>query len=138
MHLALFKKIRILYGLIHLVTHCQCSKLPWSSPNLVKITTIVYHMTRVISPNFLKKCQIQPISQDQWQIVKFIFEFKSTHATGIIFDGIKIGWILFTIKRFVPQCVKGFFKNNNFYGNFTAVLSYYKFGISYFKVVQPG
>ena len=50
-------------------------------------------MARVISPNFLKKCQVQPISQDQWQIVKYVFEFKSTHPIGIIFDGIRFGWI---------------------------------------------
>ena len=27
-------------------------------------------------PDFLKKCQMHPISQDQWQIAKFILEFK--------------------------------------------------------------
>ena len=93
MHLALFKKIRILYGLLHLVTHWYCSKLPCSSPNLVKKTTILYYMARVMSPNFLKKCQMQPISQDQWQIAKFILEFKSTHPEYVNFDKVRVGSI---------------------------------------------
>ena len=55
-------------------------------------------MARVMSPDFLKKCQMQPIFQDQWQIAKFILEFKSTHPTGTICDGIKIGWIFSLLK----------------------------------------
>ena len=100
MHLALFKKIRILYGLLHLVTHCQFSKLPWISPNLVEITTILYHMARVISPNFLKKCQMQPISQDQWQIAKFNLELKSTHSKCVNFDGVRVGSINLYLNKF--------------------------------------
>ena len=69
-----------------------------SSPNLVKITVMLYCVVRFMSPDFLKKCQMQPISKDQWQIAKFILEFKSTHPTGIIFDGIKIGWIFSLLK----------------------------------------
>ena len=34
----------------------------------------------------------------------FFLEFKSIHSMGIIFDGIRFGWIFFTIERFVPQC----------------------------------
>ena len=56
-------------------------------------------------PDFLLKCQIQPISQDQWQIWNFIFEFKCTHPIGMIFDGIRFGLVFLTIKRFLPQCV---------------------------------
>ena len=60
---------------------------------------MLYYVARVMSPDFLKKCQMQPISQDQWQIAKFILEFKSTHPTGIIFDGFRIGWIFSLLKN---------------------------------------
>ena len=56
-------------------------------------------------PDFLCKCQIQPNSQDQWQIAKSILKFKSTHPIGTIFNGIRFGWIFFTIKRSLAQCV---------------------------------
>ena len=69
-----------------------------SSLNLVKITVMLYCVARIMSPDFLKKCQMQPISQDQWQIAKFVLEFKSTHPTSIIFDGIRIGWIFSLLK----------------------------------------
>ena len=49
-------------------------------------------------PDFLKKCQMYPISQDQWQIEIFFLEFKSTHPIGIIFDGIIFGWIFSLLK----------------------------------------
>ena len=104
MHLALFKKIRILYGLLHLLTHSPRSKLTWSSPNPVKMTTTLRHMARVMSPNFLKKCQMQPISQDQWQIAKFILEFKSTHPKCVNFNGVRAGSIFFAIRLIVVQC----------------------------------
>ena len=104
LHLALFKKIRILYGLLHLVTHCKCSKLPRSSPNLIEKTTILYHVARVMSPNFLKKCQMQPISQDQWQIAKFILEFKSTLPKCVDFNRVRAGSIFFAIRLIVVQC----------------------------------
>ena len=65
---------------------------------------MLYYVARIMSPDFLKKCQMHPISEDQWQIAKFILEFKPTHSTGIIFDGILVEF--FTIKRFVPQCDK--------------------------------
>ena len=74
LHLALFKKIGILYQLSHLVTHNYFSKFLWNSLNLVKITMMPYSMVRVRSPDFLKKCQMQPISQIQWQIAKFNLE----------------------------------------------------------------
>ena len=41
---------------------------------------------------------MQPISQDQWQIAKFILEFKSALPTGILFDGIRFGWIFLLLK----------------------------------------
>ena len=104
LHLALFKKIRILYGLLHLVTHHLFSKHPSSSPNLVEITTTLYHMARAKSPNFLKKCQMQPISQDQWQIAKLILEFKSTHPKCVDFDGVRVGSIFFAYRLIIVQC----------------------------------
>ena len=107
LHLALFKKIRILYGLLHLVTHCKCSKLPWSSPNLVEKTMILYHLVRVMSPNSLKKCQIQPISQDQWQIAKFILDFKFTHPKCVNFDWVSVGSIFFAFGLIIVQCEWG-------------------------------
>ena len=106
MHLALFKKIRIFYGLLHLVTYCYFSKLTWSSLNLVQIDAIPYYVASVMSPDFFQRCQMQPISQDQWKIAEFILEFKSTHPTGLVFDGIKIGWIFLAIKRSLTQCGK--------------------------------
>ena len=49
---------------------------------------------------FFKKCQIQPISQVQWQIANFILEFKSTHLKGSIFDGTRFGQIFWLLKDF--------------------------------------
>ena len=71
-------------------------------------------MARVIPPNFLKKCLIQPISQDQWQIVKFILEFESTHQMGISFDGIRFGWIFSLLKDLFHNVTrKGPWLNHN-------------------------
>ena len=98
MHLALFKKIKILYGILHLIIHCKCSKLLWSGPNLVKITVMLYCVARVMSPDFLKKCQMQPISQDQWQIAKLILEFKSTLPKCFDFNRVRAGSIFFAIR----------------------------------------
>ena len=47
---------------------------------------------------------MHPISQDQWQIEKFILKFESTDLIGTIFNGIRFGWIFLTIKRSLPQC----------------------------------
>ena len=64
-----------------------------SSSNLVKKNTILYDTARILSPDFFKKCQIQPITQVQWQIADFILEFKSTHPNGTIFDRNRFGRI---------------------------------------------
>jgi len=42
--------------------------------------------------------QIQPDSQDQWQIVNVILESKSAHPLGMIFDGIIFDWIFSLLK----------------------------------------
>ena len=52
----------------------------------------------VLSPDFLKKCQIQPNSWDQWQLTNFILESESTHQIGIVFDGIMFGWVFWLLK----------------------------------------
>ena len=61
-------------------------------------------MARAKSPNFLKKCQMQPISQDQWQIAKLILEFKSTHPKCVDFDGVRVGSIFFAYRLIIVQC----------------------------------
>ena len=60
LYLALLKKIRILYGLLDLVTHCKCFKLLWSSPILVEKTTILYHMKEFCHQIFLKSAKCSP------------------------------------------------------------------------------
>ena len=101
LHLALFKKIWW-HNSCHTLKHHSYFKeiwaTLWSSQNLVEIIVTLYYVARVMWPDFLKKCQMQPISQDQWQIAKFILKFKSTQPTGIIFDGIRIGWIFSLLK----------------------------------------
>ena len=93
LYLAFTKQIRLLYEHWHLVTHCYCSELPRSSSNLVKKTAILYDAAKILSPDFFKKCQIQPISQVQWQITNFILEFKSTHPKCVNFDYFRVGSI---------------------------------------------
>ena len=100
LNLAFEKKIRMLYGHWHLVTHDYYSDLPRSSSNLVEKTMILHDTERILSPDFLKKCQIEPNSQDQWQIANFILEFKSTHPIGTIFDGIRFGPVFWLLKDF--------------------------------------
>ena len=106
LHLALFKKIwwhNSCLSVKHHRYYHQIRATSWSSPNLVEITTTLYHIARVMSPNFLKKCQMQPISQDQWQIAKFILEFKSTHPKCVNFKRVRAGSIFFAI-RLIVQC----------------------------------
>ena len=47
-----------------------------------------------------QKCQIEPNSQDQWQIANFILEFKSAHPIGTIFDRIRFGQVFSLLKDF--------------------------------------
>lgn len=82
--------IRMLHKHSHPVTHQYCPKLPRPSLHLVKKTAILHGMTRVSSPDFLKKCHIQPNSYDLWQVANFIL--------GIIFDGVMFGWIFWLLK----------------------------------------
>ena len=48
-----------------LVTQCNCLNLPRSSTNFVIKTMILLNTARILSPDFFKKCRIQPISQVQ-------------------------------------------------------------------------
>ena len=61
LHLALFKKIWC-----HTVKHHsyfdEIQATSWSSLNLIKITVKLYYVVRVMSPDFLKKYQMQPVS----------------------------------------------------------------------------
>ena len=52
---------------------------------------ILHDTETILSPDFLKKCQIEPNSQDQRQIADFVLEFKSTHQIGTIFDVFRFG-----------------------------------------------
>ena len=65
---------------------------------------ILYHVARAMSPIFFKKCQMHPNSQDQWQIAKFILDFKSTHSKCVNFDGVRVGSIFFVFRLIIVQC----------------------------------
>ena len=68
--------------------------MQWATLRELEKLVLSYQMWKSIKdPNFLKKCQMQPISQDQWQIAKFILEFKSTHPKCVNFDGVRVGSI---------------------------------------------
>ena len=100
LNLAFAKKIRMLYEHQHLVTHDYGSDLQRSSSNLVEKTVILYDTSRISLPDFLKKCQIEPTSQDQRQLANFILKIKSTHPKGTIFDGIRFGPVFWILKDF--------------------------------------
>ena len=100
LYLAFTKKIRLLYEHWHLVTHCYCSELPRSSSNPVEKTAMLLDTARILLPDSFKKCQIQPISQVQWQIANFILEFKSTHLIGTSFDWTRFGPVFLLLKDF--------------------------------------
>ena len=58
----------------------------------------------------------------QWQIVNFISESKSTHPLGMIFDGIRFGWIFSLLKilwhnmySFVSNLLQSRFRNYIFW-----------------------
>ena len=78
----------------------QLFESPKSSSNLVKKTAILHGSVRILSPDFLKKCHIEPNSQDQWQIANFILEFKCAHSIGTIFDRIRFGQVFSLLKDF--------------------------------------
>ena len=63
LHLALFKKIWW-HNSCHTVKHHsyfdEIRATSWSRQNLVEIAMILYHVARVMSPDFLKDCQFQP------------------------------------------------------------------------------
>ena len=61
---------------------------------------ILHDTERILSPDFFKKCQIEPNSKDQWQIANFISGYKSTHSIGTIFDGIRFGPVFLLSKDF--------------------------------------
>ena len=93
LHLAFFKKIWW-HNSCHAVKHHRYFDEIRATLRELRKIVVSYQMWKSIKdPNFLKKCQMQPISQDQWQISKFILYFKSTYPTDIMFDGISIGWI---------------------------------------------
>ena len=98
LHLALFKKIWW-YKSCHMVNYgCYFDEIR-TTPLELGTLTVSYQMQKSTKdPDFLKKCQMYPISQDQWQIAKFFLEFKSTHPMGIIFDGIIFGSIFSLLK----------------------------------------
>ena len=93
---ALFKKIWW-HNSCHTIKHHSHFNEIWSTPrsslNLVKITVILYYVARFMSPDFFKKCQIQPISEDQWQIANITSKFISSRPIHMIFDSIRISWI---------------------------------------------
>ena len=74
---------------------------------LLKKTMILLDTAKIFSPDFFKKCQIQPISQVQWQIANFILEFKSTHPNGTIFDRNRFGRIFWQLKDFCYDVSRG-------------------------------
>ena len=101
---------------------------------------ILFCTARILSPDFFKKCRIQPISQVQWQIANFILEFKSTHPKGTIFDGIRFGPVFWLLKDFFHDVtsidIKGFsfnFGRKIFTGFEMAELESYSF--SFFDIL---
>ena len=52
---------------------------------------------------------MHPISQDQWQIAKFILEFKSTHPKYVNFDWVRVGSIFAAFRLIIVQCVLDWF-----------------------------
>ena len=102
LHLALCKKIWC-YRSWHMVMYCSYFDKIRTTPMEIGTLTVSYQMYKSTKdPDFLKKFQMHPISQDQWQITKSILKFKSTHPIGTIFNGIRFGWIFSTIKRSLP------------------------------------
>ena len=67
---------------------------------------LYYCTTRVLPPNFFKKCQIvlTPKTNDKLQI--YILEIKSTHQMNIILDKVSFGWIFHYQKIFGTMCRK--------------------------------
>ena len=84
-------KIRMLHGLKHLVSHSNSSELLWLSSLFVEKPATLLPTAKVISPDFLKKYQIQPNSHVQWQIANFILEFKYTYPNWVNYDGVRVG-----------------------------------------------
>ena len=93
LHLALFKKIWW-HNSCHAVKHHRYfDEIRATLRELGKLV-VSYQMWKSIKdPNFLKKCQMQPISQDQWQIAKIFLEFKSAHSKCVNFDVVRVGSI---------------------------------------------
>ena len=94
LHLALFKKIWW-FSSCHIV---KCSsyfdEIRATLRELRKIV-VSYQMWKSIKdPNFLKKCQMQPISQDQWQIAKIFLEFKFGHSKCVDFVVSELGQLI--------------------------------------------
>ena len=87
----------------HVCTHIL-HVLHWISPNLFEITTILYHIARVMSPNFLKKCQTQPISQDQWQIEKSIWNSNILIQNVSILMKSELGQFSLQVRLILAQC----------------------------------
>ena len=93
LHLALFKKVWW-YNSCHMVKHCSYFDEIRTTPLELGTLTVSYQMQKSTKdPDFLKKCQMYPIFQDQWQIAKIFLEFKSAHSKCVNFDGVRVGSI---------------------------------------------
>ena len=99
LHLALFKKIWW-HNSCHMVKYCSYFDEIRTTPLELGTLTVSYQMQKSTKdPDFLKKCQMYPIFQDQWQIAKFFLEFKSTHPKCVNFDRIRLGSICLHINH---------------------------------------
>ena len=93
------KKIRMLYGPSYLVTHWHRKNFTRFSSHCVKnpcphiVWPMFYHQI------FLKKCQIQTMSENQWQIAYFSSEFKLSFLIGRIVNAIIIVWIFWLLNE---------------------------------------
>ena len=71
---------------------------------------------------FFKKYQMQPITQDQWQIAKLILEFKSAHPKCVNFDGVRFVSTLFCIYfDSSTMCLERNLRGSLFIGSFGAL-----------------
>ena len=96
--MAFTKKIRLLCEHYHLVTQCNCSNLPRSSSNIVKKNhDSTWHDQNFVTIFFWKVPNSAYLPSPMTNC-KYFLEFKYTHPMGIIFDGIRFGWIFSLLK----------------------------------------